>query len=785
MTRFVLILGMHRSGTSCTTRMLDLCGLHLGNRLLDQPSHSNMDGKWESREVLEINDEILAASEGRWDLVPQSLTVPEGMPERMDQFLQSLSDHEVAGWKEPRTVVTFPAWKEHLSDYRIVACVRHPLAVAKSLSLREGWSLEKGLSLWVDYNKLLLAHTAGEKDVVWFDFDQPAATIGNWLQGACEQLGLQYCPEALNVFNELHRHHQLNEPPEHPEACHVYGELLARVQKYTASSMQSAEPNSDPNRTSAFSTEPLSQLVSRLSEVYRASNALAQRQDLSLRHVHTEIGRLRGETGSLRTEVSGIKAELAASDQHVESRTLSLQQGLERVSAMLENQRQSLKGLYKQLRSLDEKVSSTPSEITSLQEQIAALAQESRGQSSSHATALCELDQRLEDVIASMIQQQRVVQEHDCLVHDVREMLRESLPQLGSLMRGIQELRIDQRHMSKGVSRIRDQLNSSVWQRFRAWCGGWLQRGEIAKGPRVCFLGDGISGSWQMRAKQIAALNPAWKAIATKDLNAGIIANHDLFCIVKRIQKDVVDRLKTAGKIVVYDTVDPWKQPDDGLSLASVDEIVGYFQRFLHDLALDGVIFANQTMREDLEHLVRNPITIYHHHRVGLLPQPVRNRAEVVGYEGEAAYLGPWQEIAERVCGRLGLRFAINPSSLGHLDIGLAVRGGPHGSLISKRYKSNVKLANFYAAGLPCVVHADEVSYQETNQGDVRFFRSEEELENAIRALLPYEQRKTISERFVEYSANFRVERMAKLYASYFQGLEESMRHNTLRVKAA
>src|SRR5687767_7470114 len=105
MSRIVLVLGMHRSGTSCVTRMLNQCGLYLGDSLLDQPNASNLEGKWEAREVLNINQGILEASDGTWDNVPATIVPAADTPERIERFLAQLAPHGVAGWKEPRTVL--------------------------------------------------------------------------------------------------------------------------------------------------------------------------------------------------------------------------------------------------------------------------------------------------------------------------------------------------------------------------------------------------------------------------------------------------------------------------------------------------------------------------------------------------------------------------------------------------------------------------------------------------------------------------------------------------------
>ncbi|MBX3414322.1 MAG: hypothetical protein KF708_16665 [Pirellulales bacterium] len=308
-----------------------------------------------------------------------------------------------------------------------------------------------------------------------------------------------------------------------------------------------------------------------------------------------------------------------------------------------------------------------------------------------------------------------------------------------------------------------------MFQWLKSWQRWWRRDAEpTGGGVRVCFLGDGVSGSWQMRAAQIAEMNPAWEALATKDLRAGDVARFDLFCIVKRFDAAKAEWLRSQGKAVVYDVVDPWKQPEDGEAHPTLNDAIAYFRRLLVPMPVDGVIFPNATMLGDLGQLVPNPVHLYHHHRVYQEPIIVCRQAQRVGYEGREDYLGPWAETTARVCERLGLEFVINPPALGTLDIGLAVRGGRHGTLMAKRYKSNVKLANLFAAGLPAVAHAEESSYRETDDGNVRFFSDEASLEQAIAELLPYERRLAIHKAFLAHSRRFRVESIAQQYETYF-----------------
>ena len=66
----VLVLGMHRSGTSALTRVLNLLGLDAGRDVLMGASESNPTGHWEVERLTSFNDRLLDDRGGRWSAPP-------------------------------------------------------------------------------------------------------------------------------------------------------------------------------------------------------------------------------------------------------------------------------------------------------------------------------------------------------------------------------------------------------------------------------------------------------------------------------------------------------------------------------------------------------------------------------------------------------------------------------------------------------------------------------------------------------------------------------------------
>jgi hypothetical protein len=157
----IFILGMHRSGTSVLTRILNLLGCSLPENLLGS-NDSNPTGHWESARAIEINDGLLAAFGRRWDDVR---SLPEDWMQRPEARLaktqiHALLDREFSGkdlWllKEPRLCRLAPLWLEVADemgiDVRVVIPVRHPAEVDYSLARRDGLGVGRGQLLWCQH----------------------------------------------------------------------------------------------------------------------------------------------------------------------------------------------------------------------------------------------------------------------------------------------------------------------------------------------------------------------------------------------------------------------------------------------------------------------------------------------------------------------------------------------------------------------------------------------------------------------------------------------------------
>jgi len=181
-----LVLGMHRSGTSAVTQVLALAGANLPENVMGGDEH-NARGYFEPWKIAMFNDERLRAAGAAWDDVFAFPFRP--LPTRTDRawitraealFGEEYGDVSYPLLKDPRVTVLLPLWRTALTDLdvglRCVIPVRHPLAVAGSLSRRNGFSAEKSVLLWTAY---MLAAEAYTRDLprAFVSYD---GLLGDW-----------------------------------------------------------------------------------------------------------------------------------------------------------------------------------------------------------------------------------------------------------------------------------------------------------------------------------------------------------------------------------------------------------------------------------------------------------------------------------------------------------------------------------------------------------------------------------------------------------------------------
>jgi hypothetical protein len=183
-SRAVLVLGMHRSGTSALARGLQMLGVYLGNDFLS-PQPDNPTGYWEDRNIYEINERLLAVFGLKWEDVALiddarwNETEVEALRAEAVKYLRSqFASHPLWGFKDPRTIRLLPFWHSALDRLEVDECylvvIRNPRSVATSLIQRQGMDAVTAHMLWLVYVVPYLSKIANRPFIVT-DYDMVMA----------------------------------------------------------------------------------------------------------------------------------------------------------------------------------------------------------------------------------------------------------------------------------------------------------------------------------------------------------------------------------------------------------------------------------------------------------------------------------------------------------------------------------------------------------------------------------------------------------------------------------
>lgn len=194
----IIILGMHRSGTTMLTKILESMGLFVGDK-----KRKN----YEATFFQHINKWLLYQANTTWDFPTNFRYVDTdynksllpyvkeylGSPLRIKywgkkNFVKSVGFENAPfpwAWKDPVNCITIDFWKTIFPDAKLIHIYRNPIDVAESLRLREGkrnsnrkltsgqkirkyflhrdykfvqsyyvQNIDNGINLWIEYERL-------------------------------------------------------------------------------------------------------------------------------------------------------------------------------------------------------------------------------------------------------------------------------------------------------------------------------------------------------------------------------------------------------------------------------------------------------------------------------------------------------------------------------------------------------------------------------------------------------------------------------------------------------
>ncbi|MDH4580937.1 sulfotransferase family protein [Pseudomonas sp. BN415] len=208
-SRVLVVLGMHRSGTSLLSAGLEVFGVDFGDNLIP-PREDNPLGYWEDARLVALNDEILAAcgfASGDVGLDLERMMTPHLLDEFVLRAMGLLEELSVGkcliGIKDPRMPRLMPLWQTAFDRLELqvdfVLAVRHPLSVAKSLARRDKLSQGKSFLLWYEHSCRAMQWSR-KRGAILVDYDRFLSSPGLELARLGRRLSLPMDTVARDRF---------------------------------------------------------------------------------------------------------------------------------------------------------------------------------------------------------------------------------------------------------------------------------------------------------------------------------------------------------------------------------------------------------------------------------------------------------------------------------------------------------------------------------------------------------------------------------------------------------
>ncbi|TPL92825.1 hypothetical protein [Mesorhizobium sp. B2-3-10] len=219
----LMVLGMHRSGTSALAGVLQLLGVAPAKNLIPA-DESNRTGYWEPLHLALLNEQLLLELGSRWDDW-RPVRVEELSASRLsfyrDEIARVLDDEYGATsmivLKEPRISRIVPVYQQLLTSLRYktnyITITRNPLSVAKSLAKRDGMDLSFGSLVWLNY-VLASEKSTRNSPRVFLSYESMVRDFGPVLDKISERFSLEWPRKVSSVEKEIaaylstdHQHH--------------------------------------------------------------------------------------------------------------------------------------------------------------------------------------------------------------------------------------------------------------------------------------------------------------------------------------------------------------------------------------------------------------------------------------------------------------------------------------------------------------------------------------------------------------------------------------------------
>ncbi|MCG5060473.1 MAG: chromosome partitioning protein ParA [Limnoraphis sp. WC205] len=410
----VLILtGMHRSGTSLTTALLQSAGLHIGRRLMEGNRY-NLKGYFENVDFVNFHQTVLRSqeivSEG-WTL-QDNIEVGEQYIEQAQQIIDQNAISSMWGWKDPRTTLFLNFWANLLPEAKFLLVYRSPWEVIDSIYRCGDKAFEEqpelAVKLWLHYNqKMINFYNQYPSRCILANISQVIKQTPVYIETINNKFGTHLGSPGEDVYESSLFQNNSQDSHRPTVIDYYFPEVLEMYQELEARSWQ-PDDHLDLSWRDRIKSSP-----------YR----IWVFQDwMNLRKVETQYKSLNVDYEALKAESEQLKSQLSQTQQELEDSQSKLNQT---ESALGQSQSQ-LSETEKSLNESQTQLSQTQSELMQTQSKFSQIQEELEGSKSK----LSEIKRELSQFQTQLSQTKSELTQTQYQLHQTQEELEQSQSQL-------------------------------------------------------------------------------------------------------------------------------------------------------------------------------------------------------------------------------------------------------------------------------------------------------------------------------------------------------------------
>jgi O-antigen biosynthesis protein len=337
MSKQILVMGMHRSGTSMVSRILNLMGCYYSSE--DQvmlPAEENPKGFWERKDVMVLNNKILHDHHATWDNPYKLKDIKINnllYSNEIKNIIFKLEPHRPWFIKDPRFCLTYNCWANELEHNLNIVVLRNPLAVSISLFNRNKISYLSGLALWDFYTDRLIKNLDKKKTILCFydDFLQDpykaSKNLFNSLKKAkLKKINKPIKEEVMNFVNKQLNRSKLNSNINlfDKDVIDFYTDKYNRIKTFN-SNFSTISQSFINTEQQAKTIDTLNQSLStKDNEIHNLSSSLSQRTEETEQQAKT-ITTLNQSLSTKDNEIHNLSSSLSQRTEETEQQAKTIE----------------------------------------------------------------------------------------------------------------------------------------------------------------------------------------------------------------------------------------------------------------------------------------------------------------------------------------------------------------------------------------------------------------------------------------------------------------------------